>query len=364
MPSFTLFRYISTRTLAGVGGLYFILLTLIILIDLIENLRFAGKVIDGDFGFALILTFMRMPGLSQVLLPFVFLFGSMWAFNQLNRHSEISVMRSAGLSVWRLLIPAAIVAALAGAFVIAIFDPLSAAMMSRAEQMKNDIRGWNTSFVRVFDDGIWLRQGGAQNALIINARGFDNSDSTLTDVTVWSLGAKSEFLERIDAPVAVLSGQTLELRQARLNAIDEDEERRSPVYAIPTTLTLDDLRDRVASPETMSIWELPHFIPLAKAAGLPTKRYEIRFQDLWTTPLKLVAMVLIAAAFSLRPMRMGGGLRLFSFAVGAGFLLYVVAEISSALGESGVAPIVLSAWAPVLAATLIATTSLLHLEDG
>ncbi|MFQ5562591.1 MAG: LPS export ABC transporter permease LptG [Parvularculaceae bacterium] len=364
MPPFTLFRYLSFRTLAGVGGLFILMAALVVLTDLIENLRFAGKVANGDFGFALMLTFMRTPGLSQALLPFVFLFGAMWAFNQLNRHSEISVMRSAGLSIWRLLGPAALIAAFFGALVVTAIDPLSTRLMAQAEKMRNDVRGLNSGLVQIFDDGIWLRQGTADNALIINARGFDEDESALTDVTVWRFDADSVFVERIDSPKAVLSGHTLELREARLKAIDDQKERRSPVYAIPTSLTPADMRERVAPPETMSIWQLPRFIPLAEAAGMPTKRYYIRFHDLCSTPLKLLAMVLIAATFSLRHARAGGGLKLFAYGVSAGFLLYVLVEISTALGESGVAPVALAAWTPALAATLFAVTGLLHLEDG
>ncbi|MHA7871645.1 MAG: LPS export ABC transporter permease LptG, partial [Hyphococcus sp.] len=73
MPPVTLFRYIASRTLTGVGVLLLILSSLILLIDLIENLRFAGKTSGGDFGLAVSLTLMRLPALAQTLIPFVFL---------------------------------------------------------------------------------------------------------------------------------------------------------------------------------------------------------------------------------------------------------------------------------------------------
>jgi lipopolysaccharide export system permease protein len=75
-------------------------------------------------------------------------------------------------------------------------------------------------------------------------------------------------------------------------------------------------------------------------------------------------MILIAAMFSLRPVRSGGAAQLLLFAVVAGFLLYVLSEISTALGESGVVPVALAAWAPAVVATLAAVTGLLHLEEG
>lgn len=364
MPPVTLFKYIALRTLAGVGILFLILASLILLIDLIENLRFAGKTEDGNFTLALTLTLMRVPALAQSLIPFVFLFGSIWMFNQLNRRSELSVMRSAGLSVWRLLGPAGLIAAVTGLLIITVFDPLSSNLLSYAEQIKTRKEGASDSLVRVFDDGIWLRQRDEAGQIIINAQNFDDERAALENVTVWRFGLESVFLERIDAEEAYLSGRTMELHAARLKSITDQEERRSPIYAIETALTPGDLRERVAPPETMSLWQLPHFILLAEAAGLPTVRYHIRFHDLCATPLKLLAMVLIAAAFSLRPVRSGGALELLIFSIGAGFLLYILSEISTAFGESGIAPVALAAWAPALIATLAAITALLHLEDG
>lgn len=173
----------------------------------------------------------------------------------------------------------------------------------------------------------------------------------------------SAFEERIDAPEAVLAGRTIELKDARMKAAGDKFSQRTPLYSVPTKLTLADLRESVPPPESMSIWDLPRFIMLAEAAGLPTIRYDIRFHDLCSTPLKLVAMVLIAAIFSIGPMRSGGAPRLIFAAVGSGFLLYVLSEMSTALGESGVAPAALAAWTPALAAAIVAISTLLRHEE-
>ncbi len=363
MPPFTLFRYICTRTIAAIAALFVIFASLILLIDFIENMRFAGKV-DAGFGFALQLTLLRTPGLVQALSPFVFLFGSIWMFTQLNRRSEISVMRSAGLSVWKLIAPPALIAALSGLAIIAVVDPLSADMLAYGEKMKNDVRGKQSSLVQVFGDGIWLRQKTANSVLIIKAANYDEFRSALTDVTIWRLDEDLVFQERIDAPEATLSGRTIELKEARLRTSEDRLDHASPIYAIMTTLTANDLRERVTAPEMMSIWELPRFILLAEAAGLPTVRYHIRFHDLCSTPLKLLAMVLIAAIFSMKPMRSGGTGKLLLWSIGAGFSLYILSELATALGETETAPVALAAWPPAIDATIVAVSALLQYEEG
>lgn len=364
MPPATLFRYIAGRSLFAVAALFAIFASCVMLVDLVENLRFAGKFEEANFLTAAQITLLRTPSLLTALTPFVFLFASIWMFSQLNRRAEIAVMRAAGLSVWRLIGPAALVAALAGLALIAVVDPLSSRLRAQSESLKDSVRGRASSLIEIFGDGLWLRQRDAGSILLINARGYDADKAALSDVTVWRLDSQSRFLERIDAPGAVLSGRTLELHGARIKGVEDQFDHRTPVYAIPTALTPEDLNSRIDSPETLSVWRLPRFILLAEAAGLSTTRYNMRFHDLCSTPLKLIAMVLIAAIFSLKPIRSGGAARLFLAAVGAGFLLYLLSEFSTALGESGSAPEALAAWTPALAATLFALAGLFHYEES
>jgi lipopolysaccharide export system permease protein len=75
-------------------------------------------------------------------------------------------------------------------------------------------------------------------------------------------------------------------------------------------------------------------------------------------------MVLIAAIFSIGPMKSGGAFRLLAAGVASGFLLYIISELSTALGESGVAPVAISAWAPAVIAVIIAVSALMRYEES
>lgn len=368
MPPFTLARYILIRLLIAVGALYLALAALIILVDFIESLRFASKIEDAGLGFAAQITLFRTPALTQALAPFIFLFAGLWMFSQLNRRSELAVMRSAGMSIWRLINPAALVAMIAGLAIVLVIDPAASHLTASAERMKDDIRGKRSSLLQVFGDGIWLRQREDSATLLINAAVLREQEARLDDITVWRIanrGARAgTFLERIDAPRGRLSGRAIILEDARLLEAGAALPRRMPTFTVPTGVTVADFRDNAPPPETMSIWDLPRYVRLAQAAGLPTVRYDIRFHELWSTPLKLIAMTLIAALFSFRPARSGGGLQLLSLAIGVGFILYFLSEIARAMGESGAAPPFLAGWTPALIATIAAVTGLLHIEDG
>ncbi len=363
MPPPTLFTYLFRRSLISVGLLFLALAALVSLIDLIESLRFAEKLDGAGLDFAARLTLLRAPSLSQALFPFVFLFGSIWLFHQLNRRSEIAVMRSAGLSVWRLIAPVALVASIVGFLSMTVLDPLAARLLIAGENLKNDVRGKPQSFMKLHGDGIWMRQREGETLLLINALSIDPSSGTLSSVRLWRFDETGAFRERIDAVDATFGTRALNLNQATTTGPNVTAPR-SPVYILPTNLTPEDLKSGAPTPEMMSLWDLPNFIRLAETAGLPSERYSMRFHDLCATPLKFVAMVLIAAMFSLRPVRSGGAFRLVLMSVGVGFALYILSSVARALGESGFGPIALAAWTPALIATLIALTRLLAVEEG
>ena len=77
-----------------------------------------------------------------------------------------------------------------------------------------------------------------------------------------------------------------------------------------------------------------------------------------------MAMVLVASAFTMRHTRSGGTGVAVLLAILLGFGLYFIRSFSQILGENGQIPVVLSAWAPPVAAVFLALGLLLHKEDG
>ena len=75
-------------------------------------------------------------------------------------------------------------------------------------------------------------------------------------------------------------------------------------------------------------------------------------------------MVLIGAAFALRPTRFGQTGVMILLAVLAGFALYFLKDFAELLGGRGQIPLIVAAWTPPVAAILLAVALLLHLEDG
>ena len=71
-------------------------------------------------------------------------------------------------------------------------------------------------------------------------------------------------------------------------------------------MTLAQVRESFATPETVPFWQLPFYIDLAERAGLGAAGYRLQYQQLLSRPFLLTAMVMLAASVSLRFFRFGG----------------------------------------------------------
>lgn len=357
-------QYLVRRTLAGVFGLFLVITALIFTVDLIQALSEVEKVGAG-FSTAVRLTLLRTPQTLLLLSPFVFLFGTLFAYGKMARTSEVAVMRAAGLSVWRLVMVPALLAGALGFLTVGALDPLAAAMESRAQSVKNEIRGRSGQMLPQFRGGIWLRQRSGEVHTIIHAKRYDPATVTLEEVTLWRRSLDGVFLDRIDAPLANVLPETFVLNDARRTTAGRGAEVLPTRTALPVSIDLRALSEDEAKPEALSVWRLPEVADVLETAGIQTLSYRLRYHDLWSLPLKLSAMVLIACAFALGVSSRGGGAgRLIGLGVLTGFALFVLSELSAAIAEAAIVPVALAAWAPAVLAILFAVSLLLYREDG
>jgi lipopolysaccharide export system permease protein len=135
-------------------------------------------------------------------------------------------------------------------------------------------------------------------------------------------------------------------------------------YLLPTNLTPEQVRETFANPETVPFWELPLYINIAEHAGLIAGGYRLQFQKLLARPFFLAAMILLAAAVSLRFFRFGGVQKMVLGGVGAGFLLYVLAKVTEDMSKAQLLHPVIAAWSPAFVGSLMGFMALLYQEDG
>ena len=103
---------------------------------------------------------------------------------------------------------------------------------------------------------------------------------------------------------------------------------------------------------------------MADRAGLAAAGYRLQYNELLARPFLLCAMVLLAAAVSLRFFRFGGVQKMVLSGISAGFMLFVLQKITEDMSKAELMSPMTAAWVPVLVGGLTGFVALLYLEDG
>jgi lipopolysaccharide export system permease protein len=359
----TLGRYMAKRFVVSILGVFSLCLGLIYFIDFLEILRRGSGEEGASIADLALITLLRLPKFAELTLPFAVLIGSIAAFMALSRTSELTVVRSAGISAWQFLRPGLVVALTLGVLSTTVYNPLAAWAKASAERLMGEVMGDGGDSLLEENRPAWLRQNGADGPSIIHAGNVADKGLTLSAITVLQFDRNRKFLERIEADMARLRPGYWALENARVTS-ETGGTQAYETYFISTRLERQHIMNSVTSAKGVSFWELPKFIEFAKRAGLGAERYKLEFQQLLAQPILLATMVLIAATCSLRSFRFGGIQTMVIAGLSAGFAFFVFSELSRKVGVSGLVSPTVAAWAPVLVACFLAATVLLHQEDG
>jgi len=359
----TLSRYFAMRFLGSVIGSFIGVVALAAMIDYVELMRRGEDWPNATAWLLAKISMYRVPQLTERIMPFSVLVGAMSCYLTLSRRLELIVARAAGVSAWQFVAPAMIAAFIFGTVATTVYNPISAMLHERSKRLEADMEGENLSALQQSTSGFWVRQKSRDGAAIINASTSREQGAQLGGVSVYTFDNPGHFQERIEAKNAALQDGYWQLEDARLYASGKAPDLEAS-YRLPTNLTLEQVRESFATPETVPFWQLPTYIELADRAGLLAAGYRLQYQQLLARPFLLAAMVLLAASVSLRFFRFGGVQKMVVSGISAGFLLFVLSKITEDMSKSELMSPVAAAWIPVVIGGLSGFVAPLYQEDG
>jgi lipopolysaccharide export system permease protein len=364
MVAGTLSRYFGLSFLRAVVAVFAGVFLLVMLIDYIELLRHSANERNVSAWLVARTSFYRVPQLTERIMPFAVLIGAMVSFLSLSRRNELVIARSAGISAWQFVRPAVVLAIAFGAVATAVYNPVAALLHEQSKRLELQIFGGRSqSGLQATTTGFWLRQKSLDGQSIIRAQTSSDQGLKLAGVTAFTFGNEGIYQERIEAKTATLMDGYWELEDARVYGGNEPPVERTS-YQLKTNLTATQVRESFATPESVQFWDLPAYIDTAERAGLGAAGYRLQYQKLIARPFLLAAMVMLAAAVSLRFFRFGGVQKMVMAGLLSGFTLYVFSKVIDDLSKAEMMPATVAAWLPAVTGALIGFVALLFQEDG
>lgn len=362
-----LFKYILKHYVFIFFATLFALTAVVLLFDIIELLRMAAKRENIAFWDILVLGVLKSPQMIHIILPFVALLAGVIFFLKYSASSELIIMRSIGMSVWNFMTPIVAFVFLLGVFNITIFNPFAAMTSKQFERLEERIGMTSSHPFSWSENGLWLREADEKQTLVMRAGRVrqKGKDVILDRVSLFELLPNGTLKRQIEGNNAILLNGQLTLPNAFIINPITEEAFTKPVESIKTGFSLERILERFDEPRTMSFWRFPKFIHFLRESGFTIAEHAMYFNELLAYPIMLVAMLFIAAVFTLPPnTRQGKMLTRIVLAILGGFVLYFLGRVTNVLGLSQSLPYVLAAWGPSLVVIPLCITALLHLEDG
>lgn len=333
------------------------------LFDFLELLRRAGKVGDIGLDFVVFLTCLKVPGNVVLIAPFALLFAAMMTLHQFLKRQELVVMRASGASVWQILSPLFIVSLGVGVVLVGVMHPMAAATKAQFRTYEGQYFKKEQHLIALLNQGLWLRQKTADEGyVLLHAERVSVPQWEIQDVTALFFAPDHTLMKRLDAPRGVLQNRDWVFDVATIQTDALMPQAPAP-FTLPGILSAQDLVENFSSPETISFWEMPSYIAMMEATGLPVGSLRVQYLALWFFPLMGLGLVMLAGAVMIRPPRSGAPTRAAVMGILIGFVLFFLTNFMQALGSAGQIPVLLGAGAPTFLTLALGVMAIFTLED-
>ena len=363
MMTNTLGRYFAGRFVVSALGVFASIFVLLVLVDYIEMVRKTSGLVSASAVTVAETSLFRVPQLLEKMMPFCILIGAMTCYLALSRRLELVVARAAGVSAWQFIAPALASAVALGVLATTAYNPMSANLRELSKRMEAELFGSAPGGGIQDATGFWINQVNNDGQVIINAARSEQQGVRLTGLTLFRFDTDYQFKERIEAREATLEEGRWLFKSVRRYSLDGPPVDQDTFF-LATSLTPAQVRNSFSTPETVSFWQLPSYIRSSESSGFATAGYRLQYHKLLAQPFLLAAMVMLAAAVSLRFFRFGGVQKMVLSGVGAGFLLYILSKVTEDLSKAELMHPIASAWLPVFVGGLTGFLALLYQEDG
>lgn len=294
-----------------------VLLGLFVFVTFLDQLGELGR---GDFTMidALKYVVLTIPRTVYDLFPMVGLLGTMLAMSHLAQDSELVVLRSSGLSLFRITgsvlkvgVVMALIAVLLGEFVTPWSE--TAAQRTRAEALQRNIQQQGNR-------GLWLRD----DQTYVNI-GEVLPDLTLIDLRLFEFDSDRKLRSLATAKRATFGEGAWKLENVNQTVVSLEKGSTQKIDKAnwQTVVTPDILQVFLIQPDQLSIRQLRRYVTHLEDNSQDTAKWELAFWGKLILPIATCVMVVLAIPFVFSQIRAGGLGRNLLIGIMLGLVFYV-----------------------------------------
>lgn len=288
-----------------------------------------------------------LPSIIVLTFPMSMLLASLLSFGRLSGSSEITAMKSGGLSFYRLAAPVFVIAMFVSVFAVGFNEYV----VPKANAAYNYIVKYeiekNTAPKSQEHIVIKDVSGGLLERLTY-ARKYDEATGAMYAVTMQEF--QNGNLVRVEnAEKAVWKADRWIMYNGIIHDLSAEgqlertmrfEQQIMPLNKAPNAIS-----NEQKKPEEMSIKELKQQVNVLNSQYVKASNYEVELYQRFSIPMASFVFSLIGTPLGLQPHRSSSSIGL-GISIIIIFIYYTIMTITTALGQGGAIPAMIAAWFP------------------
>ena len=302
----------------------------------------------------------RLPSFLVLSFPMATLFATLLAYGRLSSNSELTALRSVGVTSTRMIIPALVLAFLMTNLTFLFNDVLVPRSNRSAEVTLSNALGTAIASEKG-DDIIYSRFGRLEQADGSTKKGLQQlfyagtfRDGTMINVTLLDF-SRVGFTQMLQAETAewnekeakweFLDGQILTLTPSGSTTSADFDRYLYPLSAAPIRIA-----QLPKDARNMTVAEALQAEQLLQNSGdlKGARKLQVRIQEKFTFPMACLVFGLIGSSLGSKPNNRTNRGQGFALSIVMILTYYLLASSFSALGVKGTLTPILAAWSPIL----------------
>jgi LPS export ABC transporter permease LptG len=303
----------------------------------------------------------RIPQIFLDVTPIALMIAVLILLTVMEQQRELTALKAAGISLYRLAVPILLVAAFAAGGLWTLGEVIVPDSNREAQRLRDVIRGVDTARSYRSSDRQWLLSRNDES--LYNFLRYDGDTQTLIRLTLFQIDKDMNLKYHLFTRRArFLDGKWIADSGwfRRFYPDGTDVFRR---ITGPMELNIEEgpayFGQEYRRPSEMTVGELRSYISELVDSGYRPANLVVQWHQKFTYPLSAFVMVLLALPFALsRGGRRVSTMQGVAIALTLGIAYFMLVALFGKLGEVEILPPVVGAWSPVLLALLFAVNRL------
>ncbi len=347
-------RYIINEYIKSLFVVIAVMLSIILLINLLDEFNFFKSKKDLKFIFFLIFTILKIPNLLINLFPFIVLFGGIVFYLKIYNHNEVISLRVMGYSNIQIILIPALTSFIIGYIIVFLIVPFSSSMLRYYESLRSEYNE-TKNLVFVNETGIWILDKNEKEKNIIRIEKISKDFSVVNQITIYNYDSSNNFIKRIDATEGFIKDKNWQLNKVYIISTNKKNNNENYLnnYNYTSNVNISELKNVYKNTDTTSLLDINKEMAILEDKGYSTIDLRIRYQKLISFPIYLLAMSILSGLMIINLGKTSNYLKYGSYGVIISVMIYFLNDLSITIAKSGIISVDFSVWIPIFLIILI-----------